>query len=149
MKIGMKDWKWFGHAAHLCVGHDCRFHLATQVGPWLVSTVGEYWGSRSVREIHASAYDPEWFAKNSRRKGDDFDRAYMDRFGFEEIGCDRKYETMVFRAVEPCASPKCGCGLPQISGSDEDFDGYNDAKAATEGHMAMCKKWASLEKEGN
>ena len=111
-----KDWKWFGHAAHLCVGHDCRFHMATQVGPWLVSTVGEYWGSRSVREIHA-------------------------------IGCGRKYETMVFRAGAPCDSTECGCGLPEIDGSEEDCDCYNDVKSATEGHIAMCKKWAALNEQ--
>jgi hypothetical protein len=61
-----------------------------------VSTVGEYWPERPSREIHAEVRDPAWLDENRSRKGDDFDRAYMQRFGFHEIGCDRTYETMVF-----------------------------------------------------
>jgi hypothetical protein len=33
-------WKWFGYAGHLCVAAECRFHLFTQVGDHLISTVG-------------------------------------------------------------------------------------------------------------
>lgn len=32
----------FGNAAHLIVGNWCRFHIATQIGEVLISTVGEY-----------------------------------------------------------------------------------------------------------
>ena len=35
-------WKWFGTAGHLCVSDYCRFHLATEIGDYLISTVGEY-----------------------------------------------------------------------------------------------------------
>lgn len=34
--------KHFGTAGHLCVSESCRFHLCTQVGNVLVSTVGDY-----------------------------------------------------------------------------------------------------------
>ena len=135
-------WKWFGHAGHLCVGHLCRFHLCTLVGKYLVSTVGEYWPERPAREIHAQCHDPKWLAKNSILRGDDFNAAYMKRFGFEEIGCDRKYETMVFEAGKPCVAKDCGCGLPAISGSELDCLGANDAGTATKNHMQLCKKWA-------
>lgn len=141
----MKDtqWKWFGHAGHLIVGYACRFHLCTLIGEHLVSTVGEYWPERVVREIHAKVHDSEWLAKNGSRRGDDFDHAYMKRFGFKEIGCGRKYETMVFKVSENiCDSKECGCGLPEIVPSELDADGYNDAKSATQGHYAMCEKWA-------
>lgn len=37
-----KEWKWFGSAGHCCVGHLCEFHLATQVGEYLISTIGGY-----------------------------------------------------------------------------------------------------------
>lgn len=136
--------EWFGHAAHFICGRDCRFHLATLVnGKWLVSTVGELWPSRSTREIHASVRDPRWLAQNIAKKGDDFDHAYMQRFGYDEIGCDRKYETMVFKAGARCKSKTCGCGLPAIASSELDFLGYNDAKSATKGHMKLVKKWGA------
>lgn len=135
------DVKWFGHAGHFICAPWCRFHLTTQVGPWLVSTVGEYWPDRPVREIHARTHDPKWLAQNGLLKGDAFDAAYMERFGYETIGCDRLYETMVFRAGAPCPAPKCGCGLPTIDGSEEDFSGYNDPASATKGHHAMVEKY--------
>lgn len=135
------NWKWFGHAGHLIVGHDCRFHLCTLIGKHLISTVGEYWPDRQVREIHAKVYDPNWLMENSHLKGDNFDRAYMQKFGFEQVGCDRKYETMVFEVNGKCTSKECGCGLPTIVPNELDFAGYNKAGEATKGHYAMCKKW--------
>jgi hypothetical protein len=79
--------------------------------------------------------------ENQHLKGDYFDAAYMKRFGFDEVGCDRKYETMVFRAGDPCSAEGCGCGLPEIDGVELDFAGYNDAKSATEGHYEMIERW--------
>ena len=138
----MNNWKWFGHAAHLIVGNKCCFHLATKVGKYLVSTVGEYWPERAVREIHAQAYDPAWLEANRQLKGDTFDSAYFKRFGYETIGCDRKYETFVFKAGAPCKAKDCDCGLPAIAGSEIDTLAANDAKAATQNHMKLCKKWS-------
>ncbi len=137
----MNNWKWFGHAGHLVVGDKCRFHLTTKVGRYLVSTVGEYWPERSSREIHAKVYDPKWLAENQHLKGDEFDHAYMKKFGFETIGYDRKYETMVFKAGKACSSKECGCGLPEINGSELDFLGYNNATDAATGHLKLCNKW--------
>lgn len=37
-----ETWKWYGRPGHFCGSADCRFHLTTQVGPYLVSTVGDY-----------------------------------------------------------------------------------------------------------
>jgi hypothetical protein len=129
--------KWFGHAAHFICGRDCRFHLATQVGGYLVSTVGELWPSRVVREIHADVHDSGWLEENRHLKGDTFDAAYMKRFGFDDIGYNRKYETMVFAAGAPCKAEGCGCGLPSIDGRELDTSGYNDAGSATAGHMKL------------
>lgn len=140
--IPQQEWKWFGAAAHLCVGHWCRFHLATQVGNYLVSTVGEYWPERPVRESHALVHDKLWLSKHQHLRGDKFDAAYMERFGFETIGSERKYETMVFQAGTPCSRPECHCGLPELSGGELDMAGYNTAGDATRGHLAACKKWA-------
>jgi hypothetical protein len=136
--------EWFGHAAHFICGKDCRFHMATVVnGKWLVSTVGELWPSRAVREIHARCEDAAWLAANQQRLGDDFDHAYMQRFGYKEIGCNRKYETMVFRTGKRCASKECGCGLPEINGSELDFFGSNSAADAAKGHHRIVKKWSA------
>lgn len=132
---------YYGHAAHFICAKDCRFHLATKVGKYLVSTVGELWPCRAVREIHAQSHDPAWLVKNAHLRGDHFDAAYMERFGFDTIGHNRKYETMVFKAGAPCTAKGCGCGLPSIDGSELDFLGYNDAGSAAKGHEKLCQKW--------
>lgn len=134
-------WRWFGHAAHLIVGQDCRFHMATVVGPWLVSTVGEYLPDSSVRDVLAQVRGITLEGKGDERRAD-----WMTKVGFEEIGYERTYETMVFRAGTPCTLPDCHCGLPQLADASEvDFSGYNSAGDAAAGHYAMCERWASLE----
>lgn len=138
------NWKWFGHAGHFICADKCRFHLCTLVGKHLVSTVGELWPERRVREIHAQYAEPKWLEENQHLRGDSFDNAYMKKFGFDTVGCDRKYETMVFKVTgEICTAKDCNCGLPVIDASEIDFSGYNDAGSATKGHYALCKKWAS------
>lgn len=102
--------------------------MATQVGEYLVSTVGKYVHPRQSNASEESDY--EFIRKNPNG---------------EEIGCGRFYETMVFRAGKPCMAKGCGCGLPSISGSELESDGYNDMKSATEGHRALCNKVASAE----
>lgn len=101
--------KWFGKAGHFICADRCLFHLTTTVCD----------GAFLVSTV--GEYYP-------LRAGDTP----------QEIGCDRMYETMVFRAGAECP---CGCGQPQIDGMELDMHGYNDAKSATEGHMAMCEKW--------
>jgi hypothetical protein len=133
------NWIWMPHAGHLCVGAQCQFHLNTYVGKYIVSTVGEYWPDREVREIHASVYDNEWFRKNVSLKGDFFDSAYMKKFGFEDLGFGRKYETMVFKAHKGKLKY---CPYEQNSGEEVDMEGYNDAGDAYEGHKKMCNKWS-------
>ena len=132
------EWEWFGCPAHLIVSNDCRFHLATLVGKYIVSTVGEWLPDSEVREIFA-----ETKGITLQGRGDDRRADYMKRVGYKEIGLDRLYETMVFEAGDRCAAPECNCGVPNISGSEVDFDAYNLAGDATRGHMAMCKKWAA------
>ena len=62
----------------------------------------------------------------------------MEKFGFEEIGYNRKYETIVFRAKK--SENKC-CPFKMMSG-EKDMEGYNTADDAYLGHLKMCKKWA-------
>lgn len=111
--------KQLGFAGHLIVARDCRFHLTREVGNVLVSTVG--------------AYDPA----HDRGK----------RKGWETVGCDRLFETMVFKLGGPC---KCKekCGARKVADwSELDFEGYNTAEAAQQGHEKMVRKWARKAKQ--
>lgn len=126
--IPADKWQWFGHAAHFICGAWCRFHMATKVGDYLVSTVGLY-----VHPRHSSSEGAEaaWLKANPNG---------------ERIGCDRFYETFVFKAGAPCKVEGCNCGLPSIDGSEIDTLSANDAGTARENHMKLCRKWA---KKGN
>lgn len=141
--IPRDEWRWFGHVGHLIVGHDCRFHLCTLIGDYLVSTVGEYLPDEGVREIFAETKGVVLEGRGDERRAD-----YMRKVGYKEIGAGRLYETMVFRAGEPCTDPSCNCGLPALADAMElDADGYNDAGSATRGHYAMCDRVARGEIE--
>jgi hypothetical protein len=95
------EWRWFGDAGHFICGAWCRFHLATQIGDVLVSTVGRYFPTSK----------PE---------------VAIPKDG-EEIGWGRRYETMAFKVTGKLCD--CGCGIPTIIPSEIEFDGYNNAKA--------------------
>ena len=98
--------------------------MATKVGPWLVSTVGEY--------IH-----PRNSGANERSE----EEYLRDNPKGEEIGIGRHYETMVFKAGVECS---CGCGLPTIDGSEQDFIGAETAKEAAEAHRKLCLKYSRI-----
>ena len=72
--VPVEDWKWYGMAAHFICAADCLFHMATQVGGYIVSTVGDL-------RLH------EGGGRRGKRTS---------------IGCDRDYETFVFLAGEVC-----------------------------------------------
>lgn len=59
-----------------------------------------------------------------------------------EVGSGRLYETMVF-AARPDNSGCCPFVMNEPSAVDS--AGYNDAQAAREGHMRLCRKWAARE----
>jgi len=141
--ITKDKWVWMPHPAHLIVSSQCQFHLATKVGKYIISTVGEWWPDRQVRAIHAKAYDLEWLLENEHRLGDDFDHAYRQRFGFMEIGVNRLYETMVFKCVKDKEN-KC-CGWKILVSEDVGFESYNNPVDATKGHYKLCSKWAKKE----
>jgi len=138
-----ENWVWMPHAGHLIVGDQCIFHLNTYVGGYVVSTVGEYWPDQQVRRIHAEVHDPQWYAENRDKKGDMFDAVYRRKFGFEDIGADRTYETMVFKATRETNPAFMCCPWTMKTPSNLDFDAYSDAVDAYKGHLAMCKKWAA------
>lgn len=133
-------WVWMGHPGHFICSYACRFHLNTYVGGYIVSTVGEWWPERAIREIHAKIHDPVWFDEHKALLGDNFDSAYMKKFGYEDIGCDRKYETMVFKARK--AGHKC-CPYEADVSRDMDMKSYNKPEDAFKGHMQLCEKWGN------
>jgi hypothetical protein len=133
--ISKDEWEWYGNAGHLCVGSDCRFHLCTKIGDFLISTVGEYVPPEGSREILARS-------RNIVLEGigDERLHSWLDQNGFEDIGFGRTYETMVFRVDGKCG---CGCGMPKIIPKEIDFYGYNSAIDATKGHHEFCRKIAN------
>lgn len=137
--IDKAKWEWYGSACHLIVGDDCRFHLGTLIGKWIVSTVGEWLPGEGVREIMAKSRGIKL-----EGMGDERLASWMrhPRGGFEEIGAGRKYETMVFLAGDACKESGCPMRHP-VNGECLDASAYNDAKAATEGHMLICEQWAA------
>lgn len=115
----IQNWVWHGHAGHLCVSNRCYFHLCTDVGNYLVSTVGD-------------------FHPNVGRYGE----KYIDINKVEEIGLGRLYETMVFKKKEGTCD--CGCGLPNIDLTDIDMMAANLPQDARKNHMLMCYKYDAL-----
>jgi hypothetical protein len=136
------EWEWFGHAAHFICGSQCRFHLATRIGPYLVSTVGEYVPDEPVREILAYSRNVILEGKGDYRLAD-----YMKKIGFENMGCDRKYETYVFwlgDKFERCNIADCGCGMPKPANWGEIWGkGANIAGEARNNHIEACHLAAS------
>ena len=116
--IPVERWRWFGDAGHFICAYRCKFHLCTQVGKFLISTVGKM----------AALEAPP----NSGT--------------YEEIGCFRLYETLVFKlGKERCSGNACNCGLPRPSDWCEiDGNGYNNAGDANKGHLELCRKYAKV-----
>lgn len=132
--MNREDWIWMPHPAHFICSFDCRFHLATFVGEYIVSTVGEYFPDSPLREIFAKQRNVVLKGIGDERKYD-----YLNRVGFEEIGYKRKYETMVFK----CSIQDEECCPYRIDATEQlDFDAYNSPGEATRGHMEMCLKWS-------
>ncbi len=109
----MKNWKWFGSPAHCVIGKECIFHLATDVGKYLVSTIGEYKVGNEILPLSGSALNE---------------------------GKGYKYETHVFLIEGRC---ECGCGLPQHNGESLDGRYLETAKEANQTHLEFCYKWSN------
>lgn len=131
--MSKQNWIWMPHAGHFILGHMCRFRLNTYVNGYIVSTVGEYVPDSAVREILNECRGGEPLSI-----GDLGEQEYLERYEFENIGADRKYETMVFRATKT----QFKCCPYRLKDTDKiDFEGYNTADEAYQGHLKMCKKY--------
>ena len=128
--IPQEKWQWFGSPAHFCCASWCRFHLATKVGKYLISTVGEYVPPRNSGGGEQT--EAKWL---------------MENWPGENIGFNRKYETMVFRAGKVCRKTGCKCGLPMIGSDELTCLGANQAGQAARNHMNLCREYARKPKE--
>ena len=137
-----ENWVWMPHAGHFILGHQCRFKLNTYVGKYIVSTVGEYLPDSAIREILALPRNIQLEGMGDAREAD-----WMKKVGFENIGLDRKYETMVFEAGPVCDVEDCMCGMPTLKTCRElDFIGCNTRKEANQNHIELCSKWDKIAK---
>lgn len=134
MGLPKSEWSWLPHPAHFICSQDCRFHLATYVGGFIVSTVGEYFPDAVLREILATTKGVVLEGRGDDRRAD-----YMKKVGFEDIGAGRKYETMVFPAK---SSGETCCPWEPYDYDPLDTRGYNDPGEAARGHLLLCEKWA-------
>lgn len=109
-----ESWEFFGSPLHFIGAWSCHFHLGTLVGPWVVSTVGEYTpdGNRADYEEIGGGRKYETYVF----------RATGDR----------------------CSRDGCRCGQPEWTGGEIDSEGYNERGDAQRGHYAMCEKWAAI-----
>lgn len=117
MSIPIEEWKWFGMAGHFICSDDCLHHLCTQIGKYIISTVGNY-------RPHY-----KWIVEKLPE--------------MKEIGYERKFETYVFRTIKGFCS--CGCGIPNIDTSEIDSLFANEIKEADEKHMILCRKYSKIE----
>jgi len=139
--IHKDEWEWYGQAGHFILGPQCRFHMATKVGKFWVSTVGELWPDAPIREIYAKVRGVTLEGRGDAREVD-----YMQKIGFEKIGTSGTYETMVFLAGPPCDRPDCGCDLPlPTSFADLGGERYETASEARAGHLRYCAHAANDE----
>jgi len=138
--VNRRDWVHMPHAAHFVCGHKCRFHLATYVGDYIVSTVGEYVPDSEIQIMFALMRE-----NPLTERGDAREAEFLRKFGFEEIGLGRTYETMVFPAKrrEDPAAQCCPWEIAEIT--EVEFAAYHDPVSATAGHQALCEKYANLD----
>lgn len=106
-----KSWRWCGHAHHFIDANHCQFHLATWVGNYLVSTVGDWW-PHPGDERHALGPEPDLF-----------------------------FETMVFPASLGHDSDYSCHGYAVDSWAEVDVWRYQTTEAANEGHLRACLTW--------
>jgi len=110
-----ETWRWCGHAHHFIGSNRCRYHLATWVGDYLVSTVGDYHPDGETEPM-SLGLEPGLF-----------------------------FETMVFPAhlVEDLGRDDNCHGYKVSSWSEVDRWHYQSAEAANEGHLRACFTWGA------
>ena len=120
---------WMPHAGHFICGAQCEFRITTYVNGYIVSTVGEYVPDEGVRRICRESRGLRLDLKGDAERAD---------FGFEDLGSQRKYETIVFHAVK--STHGC-CPYEMKSPRELETAGYNTAEDAYHGHLKMLTRY--------
>lgn len=120
------EWRWFGDVGHFICGQWCRFHLCTQVGDYLVSTVGRY-----VHPRHSAGSEQaerEWLQKHPDG---------------EEVGFGRFY----VRLRRPSGNRRSPVPTRPPSAARIRIRAQSTAsppgRPSSRGHMEMCERWAA------
>lgn len=70
MKIKKQDWIWHGHAGHYICSDRCLYHLTTEIGNYMVSTVGDFYleldGTRKQQNVGNDRYETMVFTISGR-----------------------------------------------------------------------------------
>lgn len=137
MKRITKDkWIWMPHAAHFVFGTECKFHLSTKVGKYIISTIGEWLPDYQAREIRAHIKGITLTGEGEHRLAD-----YMNKIGYEELHFGGyKYETMVFPAKKHNGDTCCPWRAVILKDIDKNL--YKTREEAFKGHYKMCDKYS-------
>ncbi len=88
--IRARDWVWMPHAAHFIASNSCRFRMATVVGDFVVSTVGDNrsWGKGEKLEVGCDRFYETmiFFAKKDNGNECDCCQYVISGDGLETIG---------------------------------------------------------------
>lgn len=109
------DWVWLPHGAHFIGVENCLFRMATIVGDFIISTVGQYFYKEEMKEIGCDRFYETMVFVAGESNGECFCCP-------KSIDLDNKY------------GPE---GLETI--------GYNNSEFAFDGHMEICGKYSMLE----
>lgn len=118
------------HGGHFCLANRCCFRMNTFVNGYIVSTVGELQLDSRIQtpfqEINLKKYVEEKY------------QSFLSRF--DTVGCERFYETMVFKAISHEDLDFICC--PWEANIEEEMasEGYNDPVSANNGHLKWCNE---------
>lgn len=115
LKTPVEDWVWYGHAGHFICSTKCLFRLATKVGLYLISTIGDQFSEGRSNPIP---------------------------LGLAE---DDLFETMVFslKGAKKCKCG-CDQLMPTDWG-ELLVRRYSTSALAREGHINVCLEFAKKE----
>lgn len=120
MSIPQSEWKWFGNAGHFIAARDCLFHMTTEVGDYMVSTVGEYRPSYSTNKD-----------------------VPLGLTGLYETMVFKLTD-------EQCKKDDCDCGMRIVESWSELFcRRYEKRGEALAGHMSACNEYAQAVEVSN
>ena len=108
----VEKWKWYGFPAHFICSSRCQFRMATEVGNYIISTVG------AMRDATGNSPD--------------------EQIGY---GRTFETMVFIAERHARCRDEACGCGMPD-KGDEVETLPANTAGEAQKNHMKLCRKYA-------